>query len=142
GRPCPPPPPSPPTMTHTNFRRASLPVLLVAVIAPLAALAAALGADPPAAPSAGGPAATGPALPTDGPDGFGRIDRKDPRFDQLVPAGAKIEKLADGFTWVEGPVWVKDNAGGGLLFSEIPKNVIRKWSPAGGLSDFLQPAGY
>lgn len=33
------------------------------------------------------------------------IIRFDPRFDQLVPRDAVVEKIADGFAWVEGPVW-------------------------------------
>src|SRR5687767_10343109 len=45
---------------------------------------------------------------------FGTIERKDPRFDKLIPKDAKLEKLADGFEWSEGPVWVRD--GGFLLF--------------------------
>lgn len=44
------------------------------------------------------------------------IDRLDPRFDQLVPKDAKLEKIADGFTWVEGPVWHKQ---GGICSSRI-----------------------
>ena len=36
------------------------------------------------------------------------ITSLDPRFDQLVPRDAKLEKIADGFTWVEGPVWHKE----------------------------------
>ena len=55
----------------------------------------------------------------------GNIERKDPRFDKLIPKDAKLEKLADGFAWTEGPVWVKD--GGYLLFSDIPNNVVIKW---------------
>ena len=35
------------------------------------------------------------------------ITSLDPRFDQLVPIGAKLEKIAEGFTWTEGPVWHK-----------------------------------
>ena len=35
------------------------------------------------------------------------ITSLDPRFDQLVPKNAQVEKIADGFTWVEGPVWHK-----------------------------------
>ena len=42
----------------------------------------------------------------------------DPRFALLVPPNAKLERIADGFTWVEGPVWNKE--GGFLLFSDIP----------------------
>ena len=36
--------------------------------------------------------------------GAATIVRLDPRFDKLVPPHAKLEKIADGFTWVEGPV--------------------------------------
>jgi gluconolactonase len=70
---------------------------------------------------------------------FGSIIRKDPRFDRLIPKDAKLEKLAEGFKWTEGPVWVKD--GGFLLFSDIPNNRINKWQD-GKISKFLEPAGY
>jgi gluconolactonase len=73
-------------------------------------------------------------------EGFGEIRRLDPRFDALVPADAKIEKLAEGFEWAEGPVWVKD--GGYLLFSDIPNNSVMKWKDGEGISLFLKPAGY
>ena len=35
----------------------------------------------------------------------GRIVRRDFRLDRLIPPEARLEKLADGFTWVEGPAW-------------------------------------
>ena len=53
------------------------------------------------------------------------INSLDPRFDQLVPRDTKLEKIADGFIWVEGPVWHKQ--GGYLLFSDIPANAVYKW---------------
>ena len=34
------------------------------------------------------------------------IERMDPALDLIVPAGATLEKLATGFTWTEGPVWI------------------------------------
>jgi len=71
---------------------------------------------------------------------MGTIERKDPRFDKLVPKDAVLEKLADGFAWSEGPVWVKD--GGYLLFSDIPNNTIFKWKEGQGISVFLKPSGY
>ncbi|MFO0865188.1 MAG: SMP-30/gluconolactonase/LRE family protein [Gemmataceae bacterium] len=74
-------------------------------------------------------------------DTFGTIDRKDPAFDKLIPKDAKIEKLATGFKWVEGPVWIKN--GGFLLFSDIPNNAIHQFTPGKGLvRDFIKPAGY
>jgi gluconolactonase len=71
---------------------------------------------------------------------FGSISRLDPALDKLLPAEAKLEKLAEGFDWIEGPVWVKK--GGYLLFSEIPLNTIYKWQEGKGVSLFLRPAGY
>ncbi len=68
------------------------------------------------------------------------ITSLNPRFDQLVPRDAKLEKIADGFTWVEGPVWNKQ--GGYLLFSDIPANSIYKWKPGEGVSLFLKNSGY
>src|SRR5438874_13507261 len=85
------------------------------------------------------------AVPTRGDDKMvyptmGTIERLDPRFDKLVPANARLEKLADGFDWAEGPVWVPD--GKYLLFSDIPKNLIWKWQENQALSRFLEHAGY
>ncbi|MEX0936981.1 MAG: SMP-30/gluconolactonase/LRE family protein [Pirellulales bacterium] len=71
---------------------------------------------------------------------FGTIHRHDPRFDELVPQDAKLEKLAEGFDWSEGPVWIKD--GGYLLFSDIPRNSVMKWKEGEGISLFLRPSGY
>jgi gluconolactonase len=76
-----------------------------------------------------------------GPTGpGGRIVRLDPRMDRLVPPGAGLEKVADGFTWVEGPVW--DRRAGHLLVSDIPKNAVYRWAPGSGVSLFLTPSGY
>ena len=46
------------------------------------------------------------------------IVRLDPRLDRLISRGAALEKLADGFAWVEGPVWNRQE--GFLLFSDMP----------------------
>ena len=67
-----------------------------------------------------------------------QIDRLDAAADKIIPAGAKLEKVADGFKWVEGPIWVKDC----LFFAEIPSNSIRTWAPGRGVTIFLQPSGY
>ncbi len=75
-----------------------------------------------------------------GSEPVGRIERRDPRFDALVPKEARIETLADGFAWVEGPVW--DRRGGYLLFSDIPNNRIVKWQEGRGTSDFMTSSGY
>ncbi|BFU95639.1 MAG: gluconolactonase [Nitrospira sp.] len=68
------------------------------------------------------------------------ITSLDRRFDRLVPKDAKVEKIADGFSWVEGPVWHKQ--GGYLLFSDIPSNAVYRWKPGEGVSLFLKNSGY
>jgi gluconolactonase len=68
------------------------------------------------------------------------IERLDPALDALVPRDAKVEQLADGFDWTEGPVWRRN--GGYLLFSDIPQNTIYRWKDGQGISVFLRPAGY
>ena len=68
------------------------------------------------------------------------ITSLDPRFDQLVPKEAQLERIADGFTWVEGPVW--DKQGGYLLFSDIPANAVYRWKPGESVSLFLKNSGY
>jgi len=60
-------------------------------------------------------------------------------MEEIAPATARIEKLAGGFTFTEGPVWMKE---GYLLFSDIPANVIRKWTPDGQVTVFLEKSGY
>jgi gluconolactonase len=71
---------------------------------------------------------------------IGRIHRLDPALDALVPADARIEVLASGMDWSEGPLWVKE--GGYLLFSDIPRNSVLKWKEGEGTSLFLKPSGY
>ena len=91
------------------------------------------------APPAAGPATAAAAAPHVYPT-IGSIERLDPALDALVPEGAPIEKLAEGFTWAEGPVWMTDG-GGALLFSDVPNNVIHRWKD-GVLTDYVRPGGY
>src|SRR5438552_2925182 len=71
---------------------------------------------------------------------IGSIERLDPAFDKLVPQGAMIEVLGEGFDWAEGCCWIKDK--GFLVFSDIPPNKIMKWDPVGGISVFRERVGY
>jgi len=59
--------------------------------------------------------------------------------DEIVPADARIEPVADGFAFTEGPIWIHS---GYLLFSDVPKNKIMKWAPKGGVSVFRKSSGY
>jgi gluconolactonase len=68
-----------------------------------------------------------------------RIDRWDPAMDAIVPKDWKVEKLAEGFGWAEGPIWVRK--GRYLLFTDVPGNKMWKWSEKGGLEKFLDPSG-
>jgi gluconolactonase len=68
-----------------------------------------------------------------------RIERRDPDLDRILPAGARVETLAGGFGYTEGPVWVRE---GFLLFADLPNNVIRKWAPGGAVTVVRTRSGY
>ena len=70
----------------------------------------------------------------------GQIERFDPALDSLIDSDAAIELLEVGFAWSEGPVWVTSQ--NCLLFSDIPRNAIIRWSEADGARIWLQPSGY
>jgi len=73
-------------------------------------------------------------------DTVGRLTAFDAAFDTVVAPDARIEKIAEGFTWSEGPAWLQqDNA---LLFTDVPENTLYRWSERDGLSVFLKPSGY
>ncbi len=71
---------------------------------------------------------------------FGTIERLDPALDAIISTETKVEILADGFEWSEGPIWVADQ--NMLLFSDVPKNIIYKWTETNGVEIYLTPAGY
>lgn len=106
--------------------RHHLPVLsycrpeMLLLVAPLAFLAATLRADEPRT--------------------IGSIERLDPALDALVPQDAKLEVIADGFVWTEGPVWIPEEKC--VLFSDIPPNAIYRWDEESGSRLYLQPSGY
>ena len=59
-------------------------------------------------------------------------------FARCIPAEARVTKLAGGFGFTEGPAWIKE--GGYLIFSDIPRDEIRKWTAAGGVTIFRTPS--
>jgi gluconolactonase len=71
---------------------------------------------------------------------IGSLIVESPAFHNLIASDAKIEVLASGFNWSEGPVWSKE--GQFLLFSDVPENIIYKYKAGEGLSVFLKPSGY
>ena len=71
---------------------------------------------------------------------LGNIVQINPELEQVIDPKAKIEKLADGFQFTEGPVWHPE---GYLLFSDPNTNVIYKYSPvSGNVSIYLTKSGY
>lgn len=69
-----------------------------------------------------------------------KINRFDPALDALISPGTKIEKVAGGFLFTEGPVWVRD--GNYLLFSDPNNNLIYRWSQDDGVSIYRTHSGY
>lgn len=65
--------------------------------------------------------------------------RDEAAFKKLLPAAAKVEKLAGDMKFIEGPQWIPAD-GGYLVFSDIPSNELKKWTKAGGLTTFRQPS--
>ena len=69
-----------------------------------------------------------------------KVVRKDPAIDAIVPNDAQLEKLASGFQFLEGPLWVAE--GGFLLFSDPNSNNIYRWTDDGQVSIWRTKSGY
>jgi gluconolactonase len=67
------------------------------------------------------------------------IERRDAELDAIVPADAHLEQVAEGFEFIEGPVWHPD---GYLLFSDPNRNTIYRYSPGEGVAPFRVKSGY
>lgn len=57
----------------------------------------------------------------------------------LIDEDVESTLLADGLIWSEGPLWIDEKEM--LLFSDIPENIIYKWTEKDGLTEYLKPAG-
>ncbi len=73
---------------------------------------------------------------------IGDVIRMKAELDELIAPGAKIEVLASNFQWTEGPLWLPDEQGGRLIFSDIPANTILSWREGEGITVFMKPSGY
>lgn len=73
------------------------------------------------------------------------VVRKDPAINEIIGPNPKIFKLAEGFKFTEGPIWINKD-GGSLLFSDPNSNIIYKYKPNGsepGRLEILRtPSGY
>jgi len=58
----------------------------------------------------------------------------------LIKKDAKVEVVASGFQFTEGPLWVEKEKM--LLLSDVPGNTIYKWTEEKGKEVFLNHAGY
>jgi gluconolactonase len=71
---------------------------------------------------------------------IGSIERMDPALDAILSPDAKIEVIAEGYNWSEGPVWVESE--NMLLFSDVPENIVYKWTEEKGAEVYLTPSGF
>jgi gluconolactonase len=67
------------------------------------------------------------------------IELFDPALANLIDPGSKIESLASGYGWSEGPVW--DRQRNCLYYDDVPGNITWRWSDADGVTEFLNPSG-
>ncbi len=68
------------------------------------------------------------------------VERHDPEVDQVISHNPKLFKLAEGFQFTEGPLWLPE---GTLLFSDPNANRIYKYRPATAtLEVFREQSGY
>lgn len=65
------------------------------------------------------------------------IDVRDSRLNSIVASDAAVERVAGGFDFTEGPVWHPQ--GKFLIFSDMPGDHMRRWTPAEGISTFRKP---
>lgn len=71
---------------------------------------------------------------------IGSFERTDTALNAVVSPDARIEILAEGYEWTEGPLWMESQQM--LLFSDVPKNTIYKWTEEKGAEVYLFPSGY
>lgn len=59
---------------------------------------------------------------------------------RIIKKDVKVETVAEGFQFTEGPLWVEKEKM--LLFSDVPANTIYKWTEKKGKEIYLKPSGY
>ena len=70
----------------------------------------------------------------------GNIEKTDALLDAVISSSAKVEIIAEGFEWSEGPIWIEKQKM--LLFSDVPTNTVYKWTEEKGKEIYLTPSGY
>ena len=65
------------------------------------------------------------------------IDRIDPGLDRVIAPGTKVERVATGFVFTEGPMWRQ----GRLWFSDLQKDQMLTVTPAGKVTVQIENSG-
>jgi gluconolactonase len=63
---------------------------------------------------------------------------RDPSFSRVIGENVRVEQIATGFAFTEGPVWHPHRKD--LIFSDMPGDHMRRWSAEGGIATFRKPA--
>ena len=71
---------------------------------------------------------------------IGEIERLDPTLDSIIATNAKPEIIVEGLDWSEGPLWIEKEKM--LIFSDVPRDTIFKWTEEKGKEVYLTPSGY
>ena len=66
------------------------------------------------------------------------VEIRDERFRDVVGSDVVIEQLGTGFMFTEGPIW--NHVEKHLIFSDMPGDIMRRWTPSGGVEAFRQPS--
>ena len=69
----------------------------------------------------------------------GDFEIRSKAFNAILTPGSRVEKVADGFHFLEGPVWFAEDEC--LLFCDIFEAQIKRWSPRDGVSTFREESG-
>src|SRR5690606_8300410 len=112
-----------------DVRRIGMTLRSTAVLFALGTIVAECGGSPDSTPSAD--PASSPAESS--------VVRLDPALDAIVPPGAEVEKVADGFQFTEGPLWHPGE--NRLWFSDVVGNVLRAVTPDGEVEVLLEESG-
>lgn len=70
----------------------------------------------------------------------GSIERWEAGLDSVLGEKTRIEIIATGFDWSEGPLWLEEQQM--LLFSDVPRDTVFQWTDSGGIRPYLTPSGY
>jgi gluconolactonase len=70
----------------------------------------------------------------------GKLEAMSEAFWKIIPKNAKLEILAEGHDWTEGPLWVAPEQM--LLYTDIPRNAVYGWKEGLGSRVYLKPSGF